>query len=50
MEEKIKDLISGVLDDVDEIRNAEKFPEAKDRLPLEIMALNAVANAYDKTK
>lgn len=50
MEEKIKDLISGILDDVDEVRNAEEVLEAKDRLPLEIMALNAVANAYDKTK
>ena len=50
MEEEIKNLIQNVLEDVEEVRNSETLPEAKDRLPLEIMALNAVANAYEKTK
>lgn len=47
--EQINKLISAILDDVEEIRNNEDY-QIKDRLPLEIMALNAVANAYDKMK
>lgn len=43
--EQINKLIQAVLDDAEEIRNSEEKP--KDRLPLEIMALNAVANAYE---
>ena len=44
MKNRIEELVSKVLDDVNAIDNE----EAKDRLPLEIMALNAVSNAYDK--
>lgn len=43
MQEKIEKLIAEVLEDVSEIRESQM--EAKDRLPVEIMALNAVANA-----
>lgn len=43
MQEKIEKLISVVLEDVSEIRKSQM--EIKDRLPVEIMALNAVANA-----
>ena len=43
MQEKIEKLISEILEDVSEIRKSQM--EAKDRLPVEIMALNAVANA-----
>ena len=46
MEEEIKTLIWKVLGDVEEIRK--NGMEAKDRLPVEIMALNAAANAYEK--
>ena len=47
MSNDIKNLISDVLEDVREIR--ESNMEVKERLPIEIMALNAVANAYEKT-
>lgn len=43
VQENIEKLISVVLEDVSEIRKSQM--EAKDRLPVEIMALNAVANA-----
>lgn len=43
VQEKIEKLIAEVLEDVFEIRESQM--EAKDRLPVEIMALNAVANA-----
>lgn len=43
MQEKIEKLISEVIEDVSEIRKSQM--EAKDRLPVEIMALNAVVNA-----
>lgn len=43
VQEKIEKLIAEVLEDVSEIRESQM--EAKDRLPVEIMALNAVANA-----
>lgn len=46
MNEDIKSLISDVLKDINEIRESELT--LKERIPLEIMALNAVANAYDK--
>ena len=46
MNEDIKSLISDVLKDINEIRESELT--LKERFPLEIMALNAVANAYDK--
>ena len=48
MGEEIKNLIKNVLEDVKVLR--EIGMEVKERLPIEIMALNAVANAYDKTK
>lgn len=48
MREEIKKLIKSVLEDVKEL--SESDMEVKERLPLEIMALNAVANAYEKTK
>lgn len=48
MAEEIKNLISNVLDDVKTVRESEL--EVKDRLAIEVMALNAVANAYEKTK
>ena len=44
MKNRIEELVNKVLDDVNDINDE----EVKDRLPLEIMALNAVANAYDK--
>lgn len=44
MKNRIEELVNKVLDDVNDINNE----EVKDRLPLEIMALNAVTNAYDK--
>lgn len=47
MTDDIKNLISDVLKDVREIKESDI--EVKDRLPIEIMALNAVANAYEKT-
>lgn len=47
MTDDIKNLISDVLKDVKEIRDSDM--EVKERLPIEIMALNAVANAYEKT-
>lgn len=47
MEDDIKNFISDILKDVREIR--ERDMEVKERLPIEIMALNAVANAYEKT-
>lgn len=47
MSDDIKNLISDVLKDVREIRDSDM--EVKERLPIEIMALNAVANAYEKT-
>lgn len=47
MTDDIKNLISDVLKDVREIKESDM--EVKDRLPIEIMALNAVANAYEKT-
>lgn len=47
MAEDIKNLISNVLEDVKALRKSDM--EVKERLPIEIMALNAVANAYDKT-
>lgn len=47
MTDDIKNLISDVLKDVREIRDSDM--EVKERLPIEIMALNAVANAYEKT-
>lgn len=46
MADDIKNLISDVLKDVREIR--ESGMEVKERLPIEIMALNAVTNAYKK--
>lgn len=48
MGEEIKNLIKNVLEDVKVLREIDM--EVKERLPIEIMALNAVANAYDKTK
>lgn len=47
MQEKIREFIENVLEDVKELRESEM--EVKERLPIEIMALNAVANAYEKT-
>lgn len=46
MESQIKELIENVLADVKELR--EGGIEVKERLPIDIMALNAVANAYAK--
>ncbi len=43
VQEEIEKLISVVLEDVSEIRKSQM--EVEDRLPVEIMALNAVANA-----
>lgn len=43
VQEKIEKLICVVLEDVSEIRKSQM--EVEDRLPVEIMALNAVANA-----
>lgn len=48
MTEEIKNLIQNVLEDTKALR--ESNMEIKERLPIEIMALNAVANAYEKTK
>lgn len=48
MAEEIKKFIKNVLEDVKTLRESDM--EVKDRLPIEIMALNAVANAYEKTK
>lgn len=48
MAEEIKNLIQNVLEDVKALR--ENDMEVKERLPIEIMALNAAANAYEKTK
>lgn len=48
MAEEIKNLISSILEDVKTIREGDM--EVEERLPIEIMALNAVANAYEKTK
>lgn len=48
MESQIKELIKNVLEDVKVLREIDM--EVKERLPIEIMALNAVANAYEKTK
>lgn len=45
---EIKELISNVIEDVKTVRESDV--EVKDRLAIEIMALNAVANAYEKTK
>lgn len=45
MEDEIRVLIKKVIEDVEIF---DKGLSAKDRLPLEIMALNAVANAYEK--
>ena len=46
MEEKIREFIANVLEDVKALRESDM--EVKERLPIEIMALNAVANAYAK--
>lgn len=48
MESQIKELIENVLADVKELREGDI--EVKERLPIEIMALNAVASAYEKAK
>lgn len=48
MTEEIKNLIQNVLEDTKALR--ESNMKVKERLPIEIMALNAVANAYEKTK
>lgn len=48
MEKEIKNLIWKVIGDVEGIRKSDM--EVKERLPIEIMALNAVANAYEKIK
>lgn len=48
MAEEIKNLIQNVLEDVKALRESDM--EVKERLPIEIMALNAVSNAYEKTK
>lgn len=48
MTEEIKNFIQNVLEDTKALR--ESNMEVKERLPIEIMALNAVANAYEKTK
>ncbi len=48
MSDEIKNLIQNVLEDVKALRESDT--EVKERLPIEIMALNAVANAYEKTK
>lgn len=47
MTEEIKNLIQNVLEDTKALR--ESNMEVKERLPIEIMALNAVSNAYEKT-
>lgn len=46
MESQIKELIENVLADVKALRESDM--EVKERLPIEVMALNAVANAYAK--
>lgn len=46
MEEEIRNFIANVLEDVKALRESDM--EVKDRLPIEIMALNAAANAYAK--
>ena len=48
MESQIKELIEEVFADVKALRESDM--EVKERLPIEIMALNAVANACEKTK
>lgn len=48
MAEEIKNLIQNVLEDVKALRESDM--EVKEMLPIEIMALNAVSNAYEKTK
>ncbi len=48
MTEEIKNLIQNVLEDTKALR--ESNMEVKERLPIEIMALNAASNAYEKTK
>lgn len=46
MNEEIRSFVLNILKDVNEIRDGDL--SLKERIPLEIMALNAVANAYDK--
>lgn len=46
MNEEIRKLIEDVLGDVELIRESDM--EVRERLSLEIMALNAVANSYGK--
>lgn len=46
MEEKIRELAEQILNDVEELRKSDVGIEQ--RLPVEIMALNAVVNAEDK--
>lgn len=46
MEQKIRELEEQILNDVGELRKSDSGIEQ--RLPVEIMALNAVVNAEDK--
>lgn len=48
MAEEIKNLIQNVLEDTKVLRESDM--EVKERLPIEIMALSAVANAYERIK
>ncbi len=48
MGEEIREFIANVLEDVKTLREIDM--EVKERLPIEIMALNSVANAYEKIK
>ena len=45
MKDRIEDFIGQVIDDVEELRKSNI--DLKERLPLEIMALDSVANAFD---
>lgn len=46
MKSEIEELVSYVLDDIRKIRESDM--EIREQLPVEIMALNAIANAYEK--
>ena len=45
MKDRIEDFIGQVIDDVEELRKSNM--DLKERLPLEIMALDSVVNAFD---
>lgn len=48
MQEKIKTLCDQVFDDIQNLRESSNYDVEK-RLGVEIMALNALSNAYEKT-